>query len=115
MFYNLDRPHEALGFVVPATRYRPSNRSMPDRTVEPDYEPGDVVRKVGSTRAYVSFKGRLWPVGQAFCGERLAIRPRGPDGRYGIFFGAHQIGAIDLTQDQPVNHLSEQVSPMSPD
>jgi hypothetical protein len=45
----------------------------------------------------------------------LAIRPRGPDGRYGIFFGAHQIGTIDLTQPPGVNHLSEQVSPMSPD
>lgn len=113
--YNMDRPHEALGHAVPASRYCPSARSMPETLAEPEYEPGEIVRKVSSTRAYVSFKGRLWPVGQAFFGERLAIRPRGDDGHYGVFFGAHQIAAIDLTQDPPVNHLSEQVSAMSPD
>jgi transposase InsO family protein len=113
--YNLDRPHEALDQEVPASRYRPSARSMPDKLVEPEYEPGEIVRKVSSTRAYVSFKGRQWPVGQAFFGERLAIRPRGQDGHYGIFFGAHQIAAIDLTQNRCVSHVSEQVSTMSPD
>jgi hypothetical protein len=88
---------------------------MPERLADPEYEPGEIVRKVGSTRAYISFKGRQWPVGQAFFGERLAIRPRGVDGHYGVFFGAHQIAAIDLTRNQPVSHVSEQVSIMSPD
>ena len=41
----------------------------------------DIVRRVSTTKAYVQFKGRLWAVGQAFRGERLAIRPRGGDGR----------------------------------
>jgi len=113
--YNHDRPHEALGQDVPASRYRPSARSMPDTLATPDYQRGEIVRKVGSTRAYISFMGRQWPVGQAFFGERLAIRPRGQDGHYGVFFGAHQIAAIDLTQAAPVNHLSEQVSTMSQD
>ncbi|MCF8470338.1 MAG: IS481 family transposase, partial [Parvibaculum sp.] len=45
---------------------------------------------------YVSFKGRLWKVPQAFLGEKLAIRPLDRDGKYGIFFAAHQIAAIDL-------------------
>ena len=88
---------------------------MPDTLATPDYQRGEIVRKVGSTRAYISFMGRQWPVGQAFFGERLAIRPRGQDGHYGVFFGAHQIAAIDLTQAAPVNHLSEQVSTMSQD
>jgi transposase InsO family protein len=113
--YNLDRPHEALGQAVPASRYRPSARAMPERPPEPGYQPGEIVRKVGSTRAYISFKGRLWPVGQAFFGERLAIRPRGPAGHYGIFLGAHQIAVIDLTHRPPVSHVSERVSTMSPD
>jgi transposase InsO family protein len=94
--YNGERPHEALGMAVPADRYRPSPRPMPTRLMEPAYDEGDIVRKVGTTKAYIQFKGRSWPVGQAFFGERVAIRPRGRDGRYGIFFGSHRIGEIDL-------------------
>ena len=94
--YNDERPHEALGMAVPSDRYRPSCRPMPVRPMEPEYDEGEITRKVGTTKAYISFKGRMWPVGQAFFGERVAIRPRGVDGRYGIFFGAHRIGDIDL-------------------
>jgi putative transposase len=67
--YNDERPHEALGMAVPADRYRPSPRPMPARLMEPAYNEGDIVRKVGTTKAYVQFKGRAWPVGQAFFGE----------------------------------------------
>jgi len=42
---------------------------MPARLMEPAYNEGDIVRKVGTTKAYVQFKGRAWPVGQAFFGE----------------------------------------------
>src|SRR5580704_15890055 len=94
--YNAERPHEALGMAVPADRYRTSPRPMPARLMEPEYDERDIVRKVGTTKAYIQFKGRSWPVGQAFFGERVAIRPRGADGHYGIFFGAHRIGDIDL-------------------
>jgi hypothetical protein len=55
------------------------------------------VRRVGTTKAYVSFRGRAWKVPQAFRGERVAIRPRATDGHYGIFFGATRIATIDLT------------------
>jgi len=113
--YNLDRPHEALDQDVPANRYRPSQRAMPDRLPKVEYDPHEIVRAVSTTKAYVSFKGRLWKVPQAFRGERLAIRPLSTDGRYGVFFAAYQIATIDLTNNQPVSHVSEQVSAMSPD
>jgi len=112
--YNLDRPHEALGLEVPASRYQPSPRTMPDRLPTVDYDNNEIIRTVSTTKAYVSFKGRLWKVPQAFCGERLAIRPLSTVGRYGICFAAHQIATIDLTKQQTVSHVSEQVSPMSP-
>jgi transposase InsO family protein len=112
--YNLDRPHEALDQEVPASRYRPSPRPMPDRLPQVEYDSHEIVRSVSTTKAYVSFKGRLWKVPQAFRGERLAIRPLSTDGRYGVFFAAHQIAIIDLTNQQPVSHVSEQVSSMSP-
>ena len=75
---------------------------------------GEIVRTVGTTKAYISFKGRLWKVPQAFCGERVAIRPRATDGQYGVFFGAHPIAELDLATNKSVHHVSEQVSTMSP-
>lgn len=112
--YNFERPHEALEQEVPASRYRPSLRSMPDRLPELEYDRHDIVRSVSSTKAYVSFKGRLWKVPQAFQGERLAIRPLAVDGKYGIYFGAHKIASIDLTNQQGVGHVSEHPSVMCP-
>ncbi|MBV9983543.1 MAG: hypothetical protein JO365_26695 [Bradyrhizobium sp.] len=42
---------------------------------EAEYDSQEIVRRVGTTKDYISFKGRLWKVPKAFCGERLAIRP----------------------------------------
>ena len=112
--YNLERPHEALGQDVPASRYRPSLRSMPARVPQVEYDEHEIVRAVPQTKDYVSFKGRYWKVPQAFRGERVAIRPLTTDGQYGIFFAAHQIATIDLTNKESVGHVPEQASVMSP-
>ena len=112
--YNFERPHEALGQDVPASRYQPSPRPMPERLPEVAYDTHEIVRTVSTTKAYVSFKGRLWYVPKAFRGERVAIRPLDRDGIYGVFFAAHQIAVIDLTKAQTVGHVPEQVSAMSP-
>lgn len=112
--YNLERPHEALGQEVPASRYRPSSRAMPAQLPAIEYPEGEAVRTVGTTKSYVSFQGQLWKVPEAFRGERVAIRPRSADGRFGIFFGSRQIAAIDLTASRSVSDVSEQVSAMSP-
>lgn len=113
--YNFERPHEALDQQSPASRYRPSPRPMPDHLPAPQYGSGEIIRSVSTTKAYVSFKGRLWRVPKAFCGERLAIRPTNQDGIYGVFFASQQIASIDLTCPKPVSDVSEQVSAMSPD
>jgi transposase InsO family protein len=107
--YNFERPHEALEQEVPASRYRPSPRPMPERLPEAEYDEHEIVRIVSTTKDYISFKGRLWKVPQAFRGERVAIRPQAVDGRYGIFFASHQIAAIDLTQWESVSDVSEQM------
>jgi transposase InsO family protein len=95
--YNLERPHQALDQEVPASRYAASSRSMPASLPQIEYDEHEIVRTVGSTKAYVSFKGRPWRVPQAFCGERVAIRPRGADGQYGVFFGSRKIADIALS------------------
>jgi hypothetical protein len=104
-----ERPHEALGFDVPVSRYCVSPRAMPDRLPEVEYDEGEITRAVSTTKAYVRFRGRLWKVPQAFCGERLAIRPLDLDGRFGVFFASHRVAEIDLTKPQPVSHVSEQM------
>jgi transposase InsO family protein len=112
--YNLDRPHEALDDDVPASRYRPSSRAMPDRVPEVEYEAGEIVRRVPTSNDYVRFKGGCWKVPQAFRGQPVAIRPLPSDGHYGIYFGAHKIAELDLTKRKSVGHVPEQVSTMSP-
>jgi hypothetical protein len=113
--YNFERPHESLDQEVPASRYQPSKQTMPDVLPEPEYGSSEIVRTVSATKAYVSFKGKMWKVPQAFRGERLAIRPTSEDGKYGVFFAAHhQVATIDLTGGKSVGHVSEQVSAMSP-
>jgi transposase InsO family protein len=114
MVYNLERPHEALDQEVPASRYSVSARSMPARLPEVEYDEHETVRRVSTTKDYVSFQGRLWKVPQAFRGERVAIRPRSPDGLYAICFGAREIASIDLTSQKGVSHVPERVSTMSP-
>lgn len=94
--YNFQRPHQALDLNVPASRYRPSPRPMPERVPEVEYDEHEIVRTVPSTKAYISFKGQLWKVPQAFCGERVAVRALDGDGNYGIFFASYQIANIDL-------------------
>ena len=96
MVYNLERPHQALDQDVPASRYMASSRAMPTRLAQIEYDDHEIVRTVGTTKTYVSFKGRLWKVPQAFRGERVAIRPRGADGQYGVFFSSREIAQIAL-------------------
>lgn len=94
--YNRERPHQALDFATPAERYTPSRRSFPKTLPAPQYASGEIVRRVGTTKAYVSFRNRLWKVPEAFAGETVAIRPRLFDGQFAVCFGATEIARIDL-------------------
>jgi transposase InsO family protein len=93
--YNFERPHQALGMTTPASRYRPSSRSMPSALPQVEYDEGEIVRLISRTKSYVSFRGQLWRVPKAFRGERVAIRPLDCDGAFGVFFAARQIATID--------------------
>ena len=88
---------------------------MPDRLPEVEYDSDAVVRRVSTTKAYLSFKGRLSKVPQAFRGERLAVRPISTDGQFGIFFASHQLATIDLTAGKSVGGVPGTLSAMSSD
>jgi transposase InsO family protein len=98
--YNHHRPHQALGLDTPDTRYRMSPRAFPEHLSQIEYGHGDIVRKV-DPNGKVSFKGRRFRIGKAFCDQFVALRPTGEDGVLGVYFCAQQIGTIDLGTDEP--------------
>jgi transposase InsO family protein len=115
--YNEQRPHEALGLDVPASRYRASARSLPERLAEPDYAETDLVRRVQAD-GYVNFRGRRVKMSQAFAGLPVALRPTTTDGVWDIFFSRFVVAKVDLRDNeihsQPVSDVSEHLSGMSP-
>jgi transposase InsO family protein len=113
--YNHERPHEAIGMATPASRYRASDRPMPDKILPPDYEPGAHVRKVESTGRFY-FMGRTLRFSKAFAGRAIALRPTDDDGIFSLCYRRHVLAQVDLRQNsvQPVHHVSEHPSTLSP-
>ena len=94
--YNHDRPHQALGDAVPASRYSPSPR--PWRAADTDfaYAPGALVRTVKS-KGEITFANRFFYLGQAFARHRVALEPTTREGIYHVRFHAYAIGEINLS------------------
>jgi len=93
--YNHERPHQALGMAVPASRYQVSSRIFPEVLPAIEYGPGDVVRKV-QDQGKVSFHNRDFRVGKAFRAYPVALRPTLRDGVFTVHFCSHQIAEIRL-------------------
>jgi transposase InsO family protein len=110
--YNTERPHQALDFAVPATRYKPSPRPYPGQAPEPQYAPDDIERRV-QQGGWFSFQGREWKISQAFAGQRIALRPTAEDGIWDAIFVAQRIAQVNLRDtlciSTPVTHVPEQV------
>ena len=95
LVYNLERPHEALGLAVPASRYRVSPRSFPETLTPVEYGPDVQVRKV-QAEGWISFRGQDFHLGRAFRGEAVALRPTSSDGVWEVVFCSQRITKIDL-------------------
>jgi transposase InsO family protein len=92
--YNHRRPHEALGYKPPASRYRPSPRAFPEKLPEPEYLAGDLIKRVKG-KGEIMVENRTWVVGRAFAGEPVALRPQG-DGLHAVYYSHQRLGYIDL-------------------
>jgi hypothetical protein len=93
--YNTERPHEALGMAVPASRYLPSARSYP--AVMPEIVSSDdctvcVVHYSGT----ISFGGRVHFVSEAQRGLLVGVRPTTVDGVHDVRFCDPAIKTLDL-------------------
>ena len=93
--YNQERPHEALGYAVPSSRYEPSPRRMPEERPSPEYLDGDDVRRVQDL-GLISFQGRKLRVGRAFSGEPVALRAIEEEGVWDVYYYKQRVGRVDL-------------------
>lgn len=91
--YNQERPHEALGQRLPAERYAPSPRAMPDRVEDPWYDANHQVRRVRSS-GEIRWRGRHVFVSEALVGELVGLAEL-ETGDHVVRFCALDIGLID--------------------
>jgi hypothetical protein len=96
--YNFERPHEALNLAVPASRYRPSERTFRETPPPLEYAPDYQVRKV-QAEGWFSFRGRQFRIAKAFRGQPIGLRPTTVDGRWDVLFDTVVRGWIDLTSN----------------
>ena len=93
--YNMERPHEALGFATPASRYHVSPRPFPEVLPPIEYSSDDLVRKA-QDKGRIFFLGKTFVIGKAFRGYPLALRPTLDEYIWKVFFGHHNVSTIDL-------------------
>jgi transposase InsO family protein len=71
--YNWVRPHEALKFATPGSRYQPSTRKRPDKMPEQEILEGVVSRKVDEA-GFISYRNVPSKVGKGLAGYRVVIQ-----------------------------------------
>jgi transposase InsO family protein len=99
--YNLERPHEALAYAVPASRYQPSVRPFPETVPPVAYGPDEVVRTV-SVHGSISWQRRRHFISRGLVGEVVAIRPTLQPAVWDVFFCHCQVATIDLDHPDEV-------------
>lgn len=97
--YNLERPHEALSLATPATCYQPSARSFPEILPSIEYGPADKVLTVHENTGEISFQGRRWPIGTAFVGLPVGVRPTQHDGIFDVYFCHQRVATLDARNE----------------
>jgi putative transposase len=93
-YYNVQRPHDALGGVPPSYRYVPSVRAYPARIVQPEYGASFVVRRVRSN-GQIKWQGHLIFISEALIGEPIGLLPL-EDDRWQLWFCTMQLGVLDM-------------------
>jgi len=94
--YNHDRPHDALGLAVPASRYQPSARAFPAELPQAHYDADELTRPVKS-KGEITFRNRFFYIGRAFAGLHVALRPVARADTYRVCYAASTLGLIDLS------------------
>jgi transposase InsO family protein len=94
--YNHERPHEALALDPPAARYRAGSRPFPESLPPVTFPPGAIIRKV-SMNGTISFRGRQFIVGHAFCKQPVGILYDDfDDTQFHVYFNSIRVRTFDL-------------------
>lgn len=93
--YNQQRPHAALAFAVPISRFAPSPRPFPETLPPVEVADGDHARKV-KTHGVLTFRNQTFFVGRGLGGETVGVRPTAHPARFTVHFGAFELTTIDL-------------------
>jgi transposase InsO family protein len=96
--YNFERPHQAIGMLTPAGRYKPSRRRMPDVLPAIEYADGSLVRKV-QEGGWTYIMGKEVRLAAPLRGYPVAFRPRADeDGVLDVYFCQHHLQTINLRE-----------------
>ncbi len=99
--YNLERPHEALAYAAPASRYQPSLRPFPEIVPPVTYGPDDMVRTV-SVHGSISWRARRYFISRGLVGEPVAIRPTVDTETWEVVYCHRQVATIGLDDPDEV-------------
>ena len=92
-YYNGERPHEALDQQPPSALWTPSPRPMPQRLLEPWYDPDHQVRSV-RTNGEIKWNGGLVFLSEPLIGETVGLAET-PSGAHIVRFFDIDLGVID--------------------
>ena len=91
--YNQQRPHEALGQIPPAQRYKASLRGYPERVAEPQY-PGEWESRRVAPGGQFRWRSDYVFAGHAVQGELVGLEPL-EDGCWRVWFSFYELGILD--------------------
>jgi transposase InsO family protein len=81
--YNYERPHHALGLETPSAKYRNSERKLPKRVDEWEYDTGLQTRRLKNS-GYLTFAGQGYFISEAFAGKTVGLIES--ENKRGLFF-----------------------------
>ena len=95
--FNTERPHGALNLDVPAKHYRKSDRIMPEKLSEPEYDAGKTLRKV-NVKGYISVQQHRYYLSETFIDKYIELLPVG-ENILALCYGNFVIAKIDLAEE----------------
>ena len=97
--YNTYRPHEALNFEVPSSRYEPSKQCFPSSLPLAEYGPLEIVRKT-DRKGVFTYEGHKLRLGKAFPSKEVVIRPAKAAGVIEVYFYNNKIARFDWRESE---------------
>lgn len=103
--YNDHRPHESLGQVTPASRYRSSTRPYPERLPEIEYPGHYLPRRVGSAGVIYIANYQAY-LSHLLVGETVALEQMDED-VWDVYFGPVRLGRLDTARPSRKSQRSD--------